>query len=365
MKYWLHRISHHQEVARPLLEKEEGAGFLTIGFSDVSNPEFLNKARSANRVDGIDREMIDLFEYKSKSRFGIWRFLHEMKPGDRVLVPGYKTFSIYEIAGDPKLIREVNAVDLKTWNNEPVEKKDDFLFVGDIRIDLGFFRRVNLHQEAKNISRADYADGPLTSRMKIRVTNADISTLEKSINTAVSHHKQRKPLSLYSPIMEQAGKLVLENIYKELTPGKFEQLVKWYFRKIGASETSIPSKTGENQEGPADVDVIATFESIKTLVYAQVKFYDTESETNEWALEQIKEYRKNQHLGDDDYSKIYWVVSTAKNFSEKCVDLAKETRQQEGMSLSLINGEEFARMLIDAGIENLDTAFDELTQRES
>ena len=36
--YWLHRISHCQETSRPLLEK----GFLTIGFSDFSNPEFLD-----------------------------------------------------------------------------------------------------------------------------------------------------------------------------------------------------------------------------------------------------------------------------------------------------------------------------------
>ena len=356
MRYWLHRISHHQEVARPLLEKEEGAGFLTIGFSYVSNPEFLSKALSASHVDDLDKEMIDLFGYKSKSRFGLWRFLHEMKPGDRVLVPSYKAFSIYEIASEPKLIREVNAVDLKTWGNKPVEKKDNFLFVDNNEIDLGFFRRVNLHQGAKNISRADYADRDLTSRMKIRVTNADISDLEENIGRAVSHHKEDKPLSLHSSIMEQAGELVLENIYKGLNPDKFEKLVAWYFRKIGASEASILSKKGEAQEGPADVDVIATFESIKTLVYVQVKLHGTDSETDKWALEQIREYRKNQHL-DDDYSKIYWVVSTA-NFSEACVNLAKETRQEAGISLSLINGEEFARMLIDAGIENLDTAFD-------
>lgn len=357
MRYWLHRISHHQEVARPLLEKEEGAGFLTIGFSYVSNPEFLSKALSASHVDDLDKEMIDLFGYKSKSRFGLWRFLHEMKPGDRVLVPSYKAFSIYEIASEPELIREVNAVDLKTWGNEPVEKKDNFLFVDNSKIDLGFFRRVNLHQGAKNISRADYADGPLTSRMKIRVTNGDISDLEKSIDRAVSHHKEDKPLSLHSSIMEQAGELALENIYKELNPDKFEKLVAWYFRKIGASEASTLSKWGEAQEGPADVDVVATLESIKTLVYAQVKLHNTDSETSEWALEQIKEYRKNQLL-DDDYSKIYWVVSTAKKFSEVCVNLAKKTRQETGISLSLINGEEFARMLIDAGIENLDRAFD-------
>jgi len=41
MSYWLHRISHHAEVSHPLLER----GYLSIGWSDFSKPDFVEKAR--------------------------------------------------------------------------------------------------------------------------------------------------------------------------------------------------------------------------------------------------------------------------------------------------------------------------------
>jgi len=40
MNYWIHRISYLAEIPSPLFEK----GFLTIGFSDFSNQEFIDKA---------------------------------------------------------------------------------------------------------------------------------------------------------------------------------------------------------------------------------------------------------------------------------------------------------------------------------
>lgn len=39
MNYWLHRISHKAELSYPLLNK----GFLTIGFSDFTDNEFIDK----------------------------------------------------------------------------------------------------------------------------------------------------------------------------------------------------------------------------------------------------------------------------------------------------------------------------------
>jgi hypothetical protein len=39
MNYWLHRISHHAEIAYPLLDK----GYLSIGFSDFATQEFIKK----------------------------------------------------------------------------------------------------------------------------------------------------------------------------------------------------------------------------------------------------------------------------------------------------------------------------------
>ena len=41
MKYYLHRISYEREVSYPLLDN----GLLSIGWSDFSNREFIDKTR--------------------------------------------------------------------------------------------------------------------------------------------------------------------------------------------------------------------------------------------------------------------------------------------------------------------------------
>jgi hypothetical protein len=53
---------------------------------------------------------------------------------------------------------------------------------------------------------------------------------------------------------------------------------------------------------------------------------------------------------DDGYSKIYWVISSADNFSKESYDFAKEAKVQ------LVDGKQFATMLLEAGILNLDKA---------
>ena len=74
--YWLHRISHCQETSRPLLEK----GFLTIGFSDFSNPKFLSYG-----WNDFNEEFQEQWGCLPRSRHFLWRFLHEMNQGDFVI----------------------------------------------------------------------------------------------------------------------------------------------------------------------------------------------------------------------------------------------------------------------------------------
>ena len=47
----------------------------------------------------------------------------------------------------------------------------------------------------------------------------------------------------------------------------------------------------------------------------------------------------------DDYTRIAWVISSAMQFSDKCEELAKKA------NVRLVNGLEFAKMLLDAGME--------------
>ena len=353
-RYWLHRISHFQETSRPLLEK----GFLTIGFSDFSNPEFLAPEEFLRyERSNFDAKFQELWDCVPRSRYFLWRFLHEMSKDDFVLVPGYRTYSVYEIEGCAKPIGEIPISDLRTSTGDIVEKREGLLYAQGQLIDLGFFRRVKLHRiggedgpEAKDINRYEYADNALTRRLKFFGTTLDISDLENSIRRSLARYRDQKPLNLHSRIVEETTQKILGLICTELTDSKFESLIKWYFRRIGASEIYIPPKNESDKAG--DADVIATFEPIKTIIYVQAKLHKKGSKTDEWAVEQIREYVDYKDTEDDGYSKVSWVVSTCDCFTECCQNMANSHR------VTLINGQEFARMLIHAGIEGLDTAFD-------
>ena len=358
MRHWLHRISHHADTSWPLLER----GFLTIGFSDFAYSEFLSKD-----WDNFEQTIQDVWGgYLPRTRYNLWRFLHEMRKDDLVLVPGWGTYSVYVIKGDAEPIGNIDVSDLRTWNDITVKKypygynDEPALCKGEDEdhIDLGFFRQVELYRmgsedgpEAKDISRYDYADSALTARMKMRQTNADISDLENNITRLLEAYRRGVPPNLHARIMEEMQEKTLELIHDELDPDKFESLINWYFKRVGASKVDMPSKNESDKEG--DADIIATFEPIKVLVYVQAKFHDPDGQTNEWAVEQISAYvdHRDNAQEHDGYARASWVVSTCKDFTDEC----KKMAQKEG--IILINGQEFARMLIDAGLDGLDTAF--------
>ncbi|GIW68038.1 MAG: hypothetical protein KatS3mg096_906 [Candidatus Parcubacteria bacterium] len=352
MAIWLHRISHHAEVAYPLLAN----GLLSIGFSDFNEPNFIKVICGENGWESFEKYFDDYWGKRPKTRYNLWRFIVEMRKGDLIVVPSWGTFSVYELIEDmARPVSEIELSEIKDWHGNKIEKKEDGYLhrtttdkstnkSKDEIIDLGFVRKVKLIK--KDIPRNEYADSALTSRMKIRYTNADISDLKESIDKALDAFKKGQPLNIHSQIIDKTRQSILDTIRTELNPEKFEILVKWYFQRIGASDVYIPSKNESEKEG--DADVVAVFEPLKIIIYAQVKFH--EDETDSWAIEQINDYKNQKETMDDGYTKIGWVVSSADNFSEKCYNLAKEVKVQ------LVDGKQFTKMLLEAGIANLDNA---------
>lgn len=343
MKIWLHRISHHAEVAYPLLEN----GYLSIGYSDFSEPDFIKDSCGENAWQLFEKYFDDNWGQRPKNRYNLWRFVAEMRKGDLIVVPSWGTFSVYELTEDmAEPVAAIKLSDIKDWHGNNIEKNEDGLLyrkTGE-HIDLGFVRKVKLIK--KDIPRYEYADAALTSRMKIRSTNTDMSDLKGSIEKALEGFTKGQPLSIYSQIITKTQQSILDTIRGELTPGKFEILVEWYFKRIGASDVYIPSKNESGKEG--DADVVAVFEPLKTIIYSQVKFHT--GETSSWAIEQITNYKDQKDSMDDGYSKICWVISSADNFSKQSYDFAKEAKVQ------LIDGKQFTTMLLEAGIVNLDKA---------
>jgi hypothetical protein len=333
------------EVSHRLLSHNQ----LTIGFSDFADDDFVDDVLTGGWKT-LENYFQDTWGGQSRIRHNLWRFIYEMKPGDLVVVPKWENFSIYEITGEkPAPVSNLKLNSLSDWHNNPVFIKDGLIHrENDELVDLGFFWDVKPIRT--DVSRYDYADAALTARMKSRSTNLNISDLRGSINSAIAAFDAQRPINLHSKITDSTVQTILTILRKELNPDKFELLLKWYFKRVGALSVSIPSRNKRDKEG--DADIIATFEPIKTIIYVQAKFH--EGETSTWALEQIMAYRDSMANKDstDDYSQISWVVSTADTYSEAAIKLAKE------QSVRLINGEQFVIMLLQAGITGLDEALD-------
>ncbi len=369
MHYWLHRISHHAEVAYPLLDNN----ILTIGFSAFATQAFIDDmvkpAHWSEKWPVLESYFDKIWEYRPRTRHNLWRFTEGFKQGDRVIVPTWGgTFSVYELVSEqPRPISSLSVETLTDWHGNPLTLYEGGLYVVPKKqkeakqekpaetkqeedytfIDLGFYWKVK--PIAVEISRKDYADTALTARMKMRMTNALIDDLKESVDQAVDAFKQGKPINLHAQIMEKYPSEILNLITSQLTPDKFEHLVKFYFEKCGASEVYIPPKNAKDKNGErdADADVVAVFESIKTSIYAQVKFHKVASETDDWAVKQIKAYRQNKESMDDGYAKVAWVISSANQYTEACVKLAQEE------NILLIHGTRFAEMLLEVGLMDL------------
>ena len=346
-KYYLHRISYEGNVSYSLLEK----GILTLGWSKFTDTDILEAAREPNyiRFNPITETM---GEGKNRSRWCMWYFA-KMEKGDKVVVPLYGgLLSVYEVVEPAKSISDLELELQKiygAWDERKIVWKDHRLFdeTEDRLIDLGFYIKVK--PIVSNVPRS-YVTGKLVSRMKIQTTSADISDIGNHVEKAIDAGRDKKPVSLYEQSIETLAQNLKKQIIDVLDDYQFEKLIKWYMKRVGAEYSKIPAKNETGKKDGADADIVAEFKNLKHIIYIQAKHH--EGETSDWAVHQITEYFSQKADGDSDYSYARWVISTCDNYSESAINEA------EKHNVRLIDGEEFARMLIDVGLSNVDQAFE-------
>ena len=217
MNYWLHRISHHAEVSYPLLWKNK----LSIGFSDFATQEFIDKVLEPKtwekRWQVLETEVEEMWGNRPRTRHNLWRFIEGFKKGDRVIVPSWGVFSVYEIVSDkPKPISELDIPDLKDWNKKKLHFKGNQMYRDENHIDLGFYWEVKPLEI--NMSRKDFADAPLTSRMKIRTTNCNILNLKESVEKAMVSFENNRPINLHAELVEKIGRTSSQILKIEFEP---------------------------------------------------------------------------------------------------------------------------------------------------
>ena len=348
--YWLHRISHKMEVSYPLLDK----GYLSIGFSDfLKNEEFLENMINdkSDKWELFEKENIAIWGDKYRTRYNLWRFLCEFSIGDYVLVPSWGTFSVYKITGRPQFVGDVISDGFTDWNGNKMflgGSGNRYLVDenGDV-VDIGFV--ISVEEIEKDIPRSDYAKNDLQSRMKIRQTNADINDLMEQVDDAIKRFKEKRPINIYAETIKSLSEPLKKVIDDIVYHDQFERLIKCYFEKIGADYVYIPSK--RDGKGEADGDIVARFDALKLVVYVQAKHH--KDETGERAVIQISEYtdQKQQEAFYSDYNSVSWVISSADSFSEDAQAQAIDN------NIRLINGDEFTKMLIDAGMAKVAMEF--------
>ena len=346
MNYWLHRITGGENawpLSVELFKKGYGSeqGYISIGWSDFATEEYLSMIRSG--MEGFDKAMDEQGYGRPRNRWNLWRFVNEMKEGDLVVIPFPYSFSICRIADNEVLTNESISPDLLVDcdGNKVTLREDGYLYdsAGNY-VDLGFYRKVEVLE--KDIPRDGYADQALYSRMKIRQTNANINDLAESICNAVEAFRKGKPVNLRESVMESAAQVVLDKIRKIQNDRKFEDLVEWYMRSLGADiKTPWP---GESPTESGDADRVAYFDKLGFAIMIQIKKHS--GITDDWAVTQIKAYSSNHNFGE--YATALWVISSGDGFSDEACRLAQE------YGVRLIDGPQFARMILDAGLDGLE-----------
>lgn len=352
--YWLHRISHESEASYNLLKK----GWLTLGWSafalgsgilDISRKEDKNHTEFENKYAEIVKEK------KYRSRWDMWYFARFRK-GDTIVVPlSGGTFAICEALDQaypiPELINEEkDGFEEFEWDEGHEEGKRLHNKITGKYYDLGFAIKVDV--KAGDIPRTGYAEPALTSRMKMRQTNGRITGLEKDVEAALKRYTEKNPINFLADVYENTVENLLKVIDKKLNYAQFESLIKNYMERIGADKVYIPPKNEHGKKEVADADVVALFTPLLLKVIIQAKKH--EGQTDEQAVKQIITYREQIlkedtfHENENEYTNcIAWAVTTAE-FNENAKELAMEN------DVRLIEGDEFVRMLLSAGLTGLD-----------
>lgn len=346
-KYWLHRITGGKnawQMSDHLFRKHN---LISIGWSDFSTDEFVEGVRSKG-IEYMNEWIKDEWKISNlpRSRWSLYNFINNMKAGDIVLVPSYGTFSICEILDDKVLSNE--SLPVEYYSNLGISlhhtngPDNGYLYYDGTQdcVDLGFYRNVKvLHPD---LVREEYASGDLISSMKIMQTNADITGLEEEIKDVISRAEQERPIDLRDEIFGGTCKAMQDVILKWTDDRTFEQLVENYLRAIGADIVTTPAKN-ESKAEDGDADRVAYFEWLNLRISIQVKKH--KNITGDWGVDQIIAYQKNHDTRD--CNELLWLISSADDFTEEAKSKAKDEK------VRLINGTEFARLLMDVGIKKL------------
>ena len=249
----------------------------------------------------------------------LWRFIREMRPGDLVVVPHGNNFFVAKITGD--------AIYDDTKVNE----------------DSAYRRPVRWLNDKKPISRK-LANADLLRRMKTWNTSARaddlLDKIHNSLNNARSGERPTFNSHLYTRLVEDT----LDELHHGFIDDRgFEKLIESLLKKLGAVDTRIVPRRQDR-----GADILATFRVagiIQQVVAIQAKHWKGDSPVTSAVVQQLIN-------GIEAEGADLGMVITSGIISKEAEERAKRYFEETGVNIDLVDGEMFAKLLVESGMFN-------------
>lgn len=247
----------------------------------------------------------------------LWRFIREMKPGDLIVVPYGAEFFVAEVSGPA------------TYDRAKVND------------DSAYRRAVQWLNGGKPISR-QLAKSALLSRMKTQGTCADATDLLDEIKECLGLAQGGQAPTFQTDLQ---ARLVRE-VLTELRSGRienfgFERLIQTVLRGLGAEEVRIVPRSQDK-----GADLLATFRvagTFQQVVAVQAKHWQPEPPVSREVVEQLIR-------GIEAESADLGMVVTSGSISDDAVRAAEQYFEEKGIRIELLDGEQFAKLMVEHGI---------------
>lgn len=247
----------------------------------------------------------------------MWRFIRDMKIGDFVVVPYGENFYVAEVTGDCVYVKE---------------KVDD---------DSAFRRSVQWLNEKKPLGRS-LARSSLISRMKVYGTTADATDLLNEIRDCLAVASSSEKPTFHSDLQSRLVREVLDEIRSgRIESFGFEALIQKVMLGLGANECRIIPRA--NDKG---ADLVATFRvagAFQQRIAVQAKHWQPDPPVDRAVVEQLIR-------GIEAESADLGMVVTSGNISDSAVDAAKKYYEDKGVRIELVDGDQFARLIVEHGL---------------
>jgi len=297
------------------------------------NQIFIGWAEAKNLLDGSlsweeFREIIRSVYYVSETNMrragsasgNMWRFIRDMKENDLVVVPHESEFYVAQVNG-PAI-----------YDSSKVSE------------DSAYRREVSWLNDKKQIPRM-IARSALVSRMKTQGTCVYATDIINDIYDSLDKAQLDKTPTFHSDLQ---ARLVLETL-KEIQSGRidsygFEKLIETVLNGLGASDVRIVPRSQDK-----GADLLATFllaGALEQVIAIQAKHWQPEPPVSRDVVNQLIR-------GIEAESADLGMVITSGTISDDAYDTAKDYYEEKGIKIQLIDGEQFAKLIIENGIRLL------------